>query len=133
MVGLDNARLWTLLSPILSLKLNYFIVFYRRRSPSLSSRRQKNQPHTSRRHSSRSPTPKRNKRQSKRSTSSSPLSVSPYVSAGTKETKDASDKLSKEEEEKKRYNYHLHNLSFYVFLFIWYFYRSDVLANWLVV
>lgn len=88
------------------LKLNYFIVFYRRQRRSLSSRTHKSRSSTPRRRKSRSPTPKRTKRQRKRSTSSSPLSASPSIRTGTKEMKDASEKLKTEEEEKKRYNYH---------------------------
>lgn len=96
------------------LKLNCVTVFYRRRSRSLSSRRRKSRSPTPRRHKSRSPTPRRrksrspmprrSKKQRKRSTSLSPSSSSPSTSAGSKEMKDASEKLRKEEE-KKRYNY----------------------------
>lgn len=75
-------------------KLNYFIVFYRRRSRSPTPRRRK----------SRSPAPKQNKRQ-RRSTSTSPLRASPSVHAVTKETRNASQKLKIEAEEKQRYNY----------------------------
>ncbi|KAK4405047.1 hypothetical protein Sango_0511200 [Sesamum angolense] len=74
----------------------------RRRSRSLSSRHHRSRSPILRHHRSRSPTPKRNKRQRKRSTSSSPSSASPYVRADTKETKDASNNLRKRREERKR-------------------------------
>lgn len=85
------------------LKLNYFTAFYRRQRRSLSSRRQKSRSPTPRHRKSRSPTPKQNKRQKKQSTTSSPLRASPNVRTGTKEMKDASEKLKTDEEEKKRY------------------------------
>lgn len=127
-VGLETRGYGCCTSRYFLLKLNYFIVFYRRQRRSLSSRHRSRSP-TPRRRKSRSPTPKRNKRQRKRSTSSSPLSASPRTD--TKEMKDATEKLKTEEEEKKRYNYYNYDLLPFMFTSLHDFKDcGDVVCSW---
>lgn len=89
----------------LLLLLKWHVFLYRKRSRSLSSRRHKSRSLTPRRHRSRSPTSRRHRRQRSKSTSLSPIGKSLISSTGSRERKDDSEMLRKQEEEKKRYIY----------------------------
>lgn len=87
----------------LFLLLKWYVLLYRKRSRSLSSRRHKSRSLTPRRHRSRSPTSRRHRRQRSKSTSLSPIGKPLISTTASRERKDDSEMLRKEEEDKKRY------------------------------
>lgn len=99
--GFRNQRTWILQYSLIYFRAQMIYLFYRRRSPSLSSRRRKSRSPIARRRKSCSPSPKRNRRRRSRST---PSTTS--LSVVTKVIQDASEELRKGEEGKKRFDSH---------------------------
>ncbi|KAI8532157.1 hypothetical protein RHMOL_Rhmol11G0191800 [Rhododendron molle] len=79
-----------------------YICLHRRRSCSISPRRRRSPSPTPRRRKTRSPTPRRYRRHRSISTSLSPITKSCSPSTGSKEHKNAGEKVRKEDEEEKK-------------------------------